>query len=42
MDKQTLENWKKVEANLRAAGKTDCYFYKRAVIILKGGKDPLK
>jgi hypothetical protein len=42
MDKHTLENWKKIEQSLREAGKTDCYFYKRALIILKGGKDPLR
>lgn len=42
MDKQTLENWEKVKAALEAAGKTDSFFYKRAVAICKGDPDPLK
>jgi len=39
MDADTLENWRKIKAALEKAGKTDCYFYKRAVIICRGGKD---
>jgi hypothetical protein len=42
MDKQTIENWRKVKEALEAAGKTDCYFYKRAVAIVKTGNDPMQ
>lgn len=41
MDKQELENWKKVEKALEAAGKTDSMFYKRAKAIDEGKDDPL-
>jgi hypothetical protein len=41
MDKHTKENWTKVKAALETANKTDTYFYKRAVAICNGGKDPL-
>lgn len=40
MDKRTRENWQKIKEALEKAGKTDCYFYKRALIICKGGEDP--
>ena len=39
MDRHTLENWKKIKEALEKAGKTDCYFYKRAVAILTTGRD---
>ena len=42
MDAHTLENWAKIEVALREAGKTDVYFYKRAVVILGGKEDPLE
>ena len=42
MDKQTIENWRKVKKVLEAAGKTDCMFYTRAVAIIKTGTDPLE
>jgi hypothetical protein len=42
MDSRTYENWRKVKEALENAGKTDCMFYKRAVIILAGKPDPLK
>lgn len=42
MGKEELENWKKVKDALEEAGKTDSFFYKRAVAILKGEPDPLK
>lgn len=41
MDNQEKENWKKVKEALEAAGKTDCYFYKRAIAIIADGNDPL-
>ncbi len=42
MDQQTRDNWHKVMEALEAAGKTDCYFYTRAVAICAGRKDPLE
>ena len=42
MDKHTYENWLRVKEALEKAGKTDTYFYKRAVSILGGKGDPLE
>ena len=42
MDADTRANWEKVKATLEAANKTNCYYYQRAVAILKTGKDPLE
>ena len=42
MDSHTLENWRKVTQALEKAGKTDSMFYKRAVTILAGKRDPLE
>ena len=42
MDKQELENWQRVKEALEAAGKTDSFYYKRAVAICDGKPDPLK
>jgi hypothetical protein len=42
MDSRTYENWKKVKEALESVGKTDCMFYKRAVMILAGKPDPLR
>ena len=42
MDRRTFENWEKVKQALEKAGKTDCWYYKRAVSILSGKPDPLK
>jgi hypothetical protein len=33
MDKKTKQNWEKVRVALEAAGKTDSFFYRRAVAI---------
>jgi len=41
MDNPELENWRKVKDALEAAGKTDCFFYQRAVFICAGNPDPL-
>lgn len=41
MDNRTLENWQRVKEALEKAGKTDCFYYKRAQAILAGKKDPL-
>ena len=37
---QTRENWRKVAEALAIAGKTDSPFYKRAMIVIKTGRDP--
>ena len=42
MDARTRANWQKVKEALELAGKTDCFFYKRAVMILSGKADPLR
>lgn len=42
MDKREKENWEKVKQALEDADKTETYYYKRAVEILKGNKDPLE
>ena len=42
MSKAERENWKKIKEALEEAGKTDCYFYRRAVAICNGDEDPLK
>ena len=42
MDAHTRENWARVKAALERANKTNTYFYKRAVAILKTGKDPME
>ena len=41
MDKTEIDNWVKVKTALEEAGKTDYFFYQRAVAILAGKKDPL-
>ena len=40
MDERTRENWQKVKEVLEAAGKTNCYFYKRACAVVDTGRDP--
>jgi hypothetical protein len=42
MNKEERDNWEKVKTALEEAGKTDCYFYKRAVAICEGKKDLLE
>ena len=41
MDSRERQNWVKVVDALAKAGKTDCMFYKRAVVIASGKPDPL-
>ena len=41
MDQRTRDNWRKIKEALELAGKTDCFFYRRAVAIVKGGSDPM-
>ena len=42
MTNQEKENWKKVKDALEQSGKTDCFFYKRALAICAGKQDPLQ
>ena len=42
MDKQEIENWKRVKEALEEADKTDSMYYKRAVAITEGRPDPLE
>ena len=42
MDKTERENWKRVKEALEKADKTDTMYYKRAVAICEGKKDPLE
>lgn len=41
MNEAEFKNWERVKAALEAAGKTDSFFYKRAVAIINGGNDPI-
>lgn len=41
MHPDTRENWRKIKDALEAAGKTDNWYYKRALAILAGKPDPL-
>ena len=41
MDRHTRDNWRKIKIALEAAGKTDSLYYKRALVICNGGKDPV-
>ena len=41
MDSRERQNWVRVVDALAKAGKTDCLFYKRAVVIASGKPDPL-
>ena len=40
MDRDTLENWRKIRDHLERVGKTDNHYYRRAVVILAGRPDP--
>ena len=40
MDKTTYENWVRIKEALEASGKTDSFFYKRAVYIVQNKRDP--
>ena len=39
MDKEQVEKWRKVKEALEQAGKTDSFFYKRAVSVVTTGRD---
>jgi hypothetical protein len=40
VEKEQIEKWRLVKEALEKAGKTDSFFYKRAEVILRTGKDP--
>ena len=40
MNKSSHENWVRVKEALEAAGKTDSFFYKRALYIVENKRDP--
>ena len=40
MDKYARENWQKIKDHLESVGATDNHYYKRAVKITRGGRDP--
>ena len=42
MSKDDLENWEKIKLHMESLGKTDNYYYKRAVMILAGHDDPME
>ena len=42
IDPEKIGQWRLVKEALEAAGKTDSYFYKRAVSIIKTGVDPMR
>lgn len=41
LDMRSLDNWVRIKRSLEQAGKTDTFFYRRAVTILRGRPDPL-
>jgi len=42
VDQHTRDNWRKIKQVLEEAGKTDSFFYRRAVAICRGGRDPFE
>ena len=40
MDKEQVDKWQKVKTALEKAGKTDSFFYKRALAVVTTGRDP--
>jgi len=40
MDKEVVDKWRKVKTALEEAGKTDSFFYKRALAVVTTGHDP--
>jgi hypothetical protein len=40
MDRDTLENWRKIRDHLEAVGQTKNHYYRRALAILAGRPDP--
>ena len=42
MTPEERENWERIKLHLQALGKTDSFFYKRAVAISDGKDDPME
>ena len=42
MSPEELENWQKIKKHMETLGKTDSFFYKRAVAISEGENDPIE
>ena len=42
MTPQELANWEKIRDQMEISGKTDSFFYRRAVAICDGKEDPMK
>ena len=42
MTPEERENWEKIKLHMQALGKTDSFFYKRAVAISDGKDDPME
>jgi len=40
MDKEQIDKWRKIKIALEEAGKTDSFFYKRALAVVTTGRDP--
>jgi hypothetical protein len=41
MDRDTLENWRKIRDHMERVGQTENHYYRRALAILAGRPDPL-
>ena len=42
MNQEERDNWQRIKDAMEEEGTTDNYFYKRAVAICAGGKDPME
>ena len=40
MDRDTLENWRKIRDHMERVGQIDNHYYRRALAILAGKPDP--
>lgn len=40
MTPEVRENWRRIKKALEEADKTDCDFYRRAVLVVNGAEDP--
>jgi len=40
MNKEQVDKWQKIKIALEKAGKTDSFFYKRALTVVTTGRDP--
>jgi hypothetical protein len=40
VDQQTRANWQRIKDHLEAVGRTDNWYYRRALAILAGSPDP--